>query len=136
MQILHFFSTYPTISYTLVYGLVSLSVTYVLYKKHKFENVDRFQHYALVGMGIVLPFIDLIETCIGIEYELNPFFQHHGVKAFIISYVSRAGASLFLGWVSKHKYRKMYLVLTFWDTIHILVITMNFIAMVFYGVIS
>jgi len=130
MNILSFSTLYQPIIYALVYSLVSLAITFYLDKKHKFDNIGIFKHYLLVGLGVVLPLIDLIETWIGIGYEANPFFIQNGFNVFLMSYALRAGISLSLGWISKNKNNRWYLALACINIMQIIVIIMNLISLI------
>lgn len=55
----------------LIYAGISSLTTYILYKKGKFENVNKSKYAVVTALGFILLFVDIIETWVAFEYEGN-----------------------------------------------------------------
>lgn len=91
------------------YVSISLVIFYILYRKGSFNQVGKIKYFLLVGIGIVFPFIDIIETWIGFEHEGNPFLLWsienlpigYGWSLFILQHLVLSFLALYLGWKGK-----------------------------------
>ena len=84
-----------------VYFGVSSLITYVLYRKGKFKNVDKSKNLIITALGFILPFVDIIETWIGFEYEGNPLLllipEEYMWPIFISSHIAFSFVMLCIG---------------------------------------
>lgn len=57
----------------LLYGVVSFLVTYFLHRRERFKVVRKGEIRILIVIGVILSFVDIVETWFGYEHEGNPF---------------------------------------------------------------
>ena len=115
-------------------GVISL----FLYRRGKFEALDNKIIISLTTIGVVLPFMDVVETCMGFEHEGNAFFlwiiqmlgSQIGWVIFISFHVMWSLIAVFMGWKGRNEDGKEYrALLVFWDLILSFLIIYNAIAL-------
>lgn len=127
-----------------LYVSISLVIFYILYRRGTFNRVGHIKHYALVGIGVVFPFIDVIATWIGLEHESNPLLLwtienlpvEYGWALFILGHLVLSFLAFYLGWKGKSQEAlSPRLILAFLDTFLVVVTIANAILLTLYGVI-
>lgn len=87
-----------------LYVFVSVLITYLLYRKGRFNYVRKIEHSILTAAGVILPFVDIFETLIAIRYEIegNPLIKltpsEHQLPLLIITHVGLSALAFILGW--------------------------------------
>ena len=129
-----------------LYTFFSLIIWYTLYRRGAFNTVGRIKHYLLVGIGIVFPLVDIIETKLALEnnYEGNPLViwcisnlpNGYGWNLFILIHLIMSALAFCLGWIGKSEENiGPRVTLALLDVFCVFVVTINALLMKLYGII-
>lgn len=125
----------------LLYVFVSFIITYALYQKGKFENVGKTGNLILTVLGVILLFVDVIETWVGFEFEGSFFViltiklvPAYGWFIFILAHVGASVLVVFLGWQGKPQ-KEARIILTFLVILLGILTGMNAVLLKLYGVL-
>lgn len=129
--------------YVSVSGIVSAIVSYVLYRRGMFDRVGRNSRFLLVGIGTIFPFIDVIETWIGFEYEANPLIKSYGEYGWLVFIFVHLAASFiaflslfYVDWTGKSKNKICTRATLGWlDIFWMIVVITNAFSLKLYGII-
>jgi len=128
----------------LIYFLIPLIIVYFMYRRGKFKKIGRIRYLLLVGIGVIFPFIDVIQTELAIGYEGNPIVswyisslpEGYGWALFILGHLALSVLAFWLGWIGRSEEKiRARAILTFFDVLWVFLITMNFTLMMIYGMI-
>jgi hypothetical protein len=88
----------------LLYVLPPIVIVALLFKTHKLSSLTERDIKILSIAGVILPWIDVIETIVGLEHEGNPFLLYWinlspiiGWGSFILAHLLFSGLSYCLG---------------------------------------
>lgn len=126
----------------LLYGFVSFLVTYFLHRRGRFKVVRKAENAIMTTLGVILTFVDLIETWFGYEYEGNPFviltielLAEGGWIIFVLSHVAASVLVVLVGWKGKSDEEATFRAVLFFVVAYLVILTaMNALFLWLYGV--
>ena len=87
-----------------LYAFVSFLITYLLYRKGRFDEVRKIEHTILTVAGVILPFVDVFETLIALKYgrEGNPIINltppEYQFAFLATTHIGLSALAFSLGW--------------------------------------
>lgn len=114
----------------LLYGFISFLITYLLHRRGRFKVVRKNEIRILAVLGVILPFVDVVETWFGYEHEGNPFVIHTigllaegGWLIFILSHVVASMLVVILGWRSMSEKEVIARAILFGSVVYLILLT-------------
>lgn len=115
---------------------------YFLYWKGRFNDVRKIEHAILTAVGVILPFVDVFETLIGLRYEIegNPFINstppEYHLPLLIITHIGYSALVFILGWKGKSQEKvRVQFALVLFVVFMVIVTVINAILLKWYGVL-
>lgn len=126
----------------LLYASVSFLVTYFLYRRRRFKVVRKAENAILTAFGVILTFVDVIETWVGYEHEGNPLviqiielLAEGGWIIFVLFHVAAAIFVVLLGWKGRFEEEVRVRATLFGVVVYLAILTvMNALLLRLYGV--
>jgi len=125
----------------LLYGFVSFLVTYFLHRRGRFKVVRKVESAILTALGVILTFVDVIETWIGYEHEGNPFviqtielLAEGGWIIFVLFHIAASFLVVLLGWKGISEEESKVRAALFFVVVYLVILTMmNALLLRLYG---
>ena len=125
----------------LLYMTISAIVFYWLFRRSTFKNYSRKWHFLCVGIGIIFPWVDVVQTWFGIEHEGNLLVRllvvrEYGWLLFVVVHLLLSVLAFYLGWIGKAENNvDERSALAFLAIFLVILVVMNFLLMALYRII-